>query len=144
MNERIVRRALGANAVFSLCTGVSLLLFASSLGPRLGVHPAWVLQVIGAALVPFGLGVAFVAKQKPLRASWVAAISLMDAGWVVGTLMLALFWPGVMNQVGWTATVVVALFVDAFCIAQLVGLRRLTATPNAAEAQKCAGVSTSR
>lgn len=131
MNERFVRRALAANAVFSLCTGVSLMLFASSLGPRLGVDPAWALQALGGALVPFGLGVAFVAKQKPLRASWVAAISLMDAGWVIGTLILALFWPGVMNQVGWTVAVVVALFVDAFCIAQLVGLRRLTANPNA-------------
>lgn len=135
MNERFVRRALAANAVFSLSTGAALMLFASYLASRLGVHPAWALQALGGALIPFGLGVAFVATKKTLQASWVAAISLMDAGWVVGTLILALFWPGVMNQVGWTAAVVVALFVDAFCIAQLVGLRRLTANPNPSEGE---------
>lgn len=124
--ERLARLALRANAAFSFITGLSLLLFADPLSQLMGATWPLVFQVIGAGLLPFALAVALTAQRKPLRPMHVAVISIMDAIWVLGTLVLAVGWPTALNATGWLVAAAVAVVVDIFCLAQLVGLRRLT------------------
>lgn len=132
IDERFVRRALGANATFSLLSGISLALFGGSLAPVLGVELSWVLRIIGGGLLLFALGVAFVARRAPLLRSGVAAITLMDLGWVLGTLGLALLWPAALNTTGWIAAVLVAFAVALFGATQHLGIRRLRNIPGGA------------
>lgn len=136
MNERIVRRTLGANAAFSSTSGLSLLLLAGSLAPLLGVRPSWILQLIGGGLVFFALGVAAVARRSPIRRAWVVTISMMDLGWVLGTVGLALSWPEVMSRAGWIAAALVALIVMLFATRQLYGMRLVSTLKHTGKASR--------
>lgn len=123
-HQDLTRRALWANAAFSTVTGLTLLLAAVPLAAALGVVQPLVLRMVGASLLPFAAFVALTARQRPLRRSRVIAISVMDGGWVVGTVALALGLPDALNTQGWIAAGLVAVAVDTCFVGQVLGLRR--------------------
>jgi len=129
--ERLVRRTLVANAALSGLTGLLMVIDAVPLARLFDLAEPIALEVVGAALLPFALGVGWTARRHPLPHPAVAVISALDAAWVAGTVGLALLAPGTFNAIGWAAAALAAVAVDTCCTLQVLGLRRLRARSGA-------------
>ncbi len=129
---RTLRLSLRANAFFSLLTGLLLLAFAPAIAAAVALWPddpslgATSLRELGGALLPFGLAAAYVSRLPPLRIGrWAAIISLLDLGWVVGSVLLFALAPSLFNATGWWGVAAIGLAVFGFFSGQIVGLGRL-------------------
>ena len=85
--------------------------------------PAWVIAVVGGALIPYGAMLRRAARGEPLdrRMAWSATVG--DGGWVVGASVL-LAVPNTMSAAGKWTLGFVSLAVLNFAILQLRELRR--------------------
>ena len=135
-SDRLLRRTLWGNAIFSIISGAVLAIFAGPFA-RAATHApvevagfdlAIVLELLGLGVIAFGALCAWVASRETLPQSWARVIFAADIAWVAGSvLVLAL--PATWTMAGFIGIVVVALIVADFVILEYLGLRRLgTAT----------------
>ncbi len=116
----VLRTALLANLFFSLASATVFLVGAEVLSVRLGTIPVWLLQAVGVGLLGFVGLIAYALAR--LRIGWALLISVLDLGWVIGTVPLV--WvPGLLTPWGEGATLVVAACVGLLALAQLFGIR---------------------
>ena len=124
-SDRLLRRTLWGNAIFSIISGAVLAVFAGPFARAAahapvevaGLDLAIVLELLGLGVIAFGA-----------LCAWVASRETMPEGWVAGSvLVLAL--PATWTAAGFVGIVVVALIVADLAILEYLGLRRLgTAT----------------
>jgi hypothetical protein len=134
--DRLLRRTLWGNAIFSVISGAVLAIFAGPFaqvaahGPisLMGLDLAIVFELLGLGVIAFGALCAWVASRETLPQAWARVIFAADLAWVVGSvLVLAL--PATWTMAGFAGIVVVALIVADLAILEYLGLRRLgTAT----------------
>jgi hypothetical protein len=92
----------------------------------LGLEPAWVLAVIGVALLFYAAALFQTAAREPLNRQLAVTAIVMDAAWVVGSaLILFTNWLP-LTTAGWWAVAVVADVVAIFAALQFYGLRQGT------------------
>jgi len=125
--SRTLKLALAANAIFSLASGTIFALFADTLAGEIGLPDGLALRVVGIGLLPFGAWVFTLSRSTTLTPKLGRIVSLLDAQWVGGTLILLLIWPDLFNATGVALAVVVALCVGTFASWQLYGARQLEA-----------------
>jgi hypothetical protein len=132
--DRLLRRTLWGNAVFSVASGAVLAVFAGPFariaahGPvaLMGFDLAIVFELLGIGVIAFGALCAWVASRETLPQAWARVIFAGDIAWVAGSvLVLAL--PATWTMAGFIGIVVVALIVADFVILEYLGLRRLGA-----------------
>lgn len=118
-----LRRALQANALFSLISGLAFIIASGAVAQFLGPNiPGWVVLAVGVGLLPFGFLVYRAAANDLQQARM---ISVMDIAWVVGSfLLLGLGW-SLFTVAGRWFVGLQAEAVATFAILQLIGLRRL-------------------
>jgi hypothetical protein len=130
--DRLLRRTLWGNAVFSVVSGAVLAAFAGPFariaahGPvaLMGLDLAIVFELLGIGVIAFGALCAWVASRETLPQAWARVIFAGDIAWVVGSvLVLAL--PATWTMAGFIGIVAVALIVADFVILEYLGLRRL-------------------
>lgn len=121
----LLRRALLANAAFSVLSGITLVGGSAAWHQHLGLGSPWVLIVVGASLVVFAAGVLFVAGEPAARSRKVWVVTGMDLSWVVGSILLLGFEPLQMTPEGRLVVAVIASIVAALAAAQVLGLKRL-------------------
>jgi len=124
-HPEILRAAYRANGTFSLICAVGMIFFADELARLVGLSGAWPLITLGLGLAPFGVWLWWLASGAGLTPRIGRSVSMMDAGWVVGTIVLLSAWPDVLNPTGRALAIAIALVVAAFGTWQLVGVRRL-------------------
>ena len=135
-SDRLLRRTLWGNAVFSIVSGAVLAIFAGPFA-RIAAHApvevagldlAIVFELLGLGVIAFGALCAWVASRETLPEGWARVIFAADLAWVAGSvLVLAL--PATWTTAGIAGIVVVALIVADLAILEYLGLRRLgTAT----------------
>jgi hypothetical protein len=127
MSSETLRHAFTANGLFSLASGLVFLLGGSALGAVLGLPDGPILQILGAGLLPFGAWLVWLSRRPDLTPRAGRMVSIMDAQWVVGTLVLLAGWPELLNTTGRTLAVGIALVVAAFAFWQLQAARRIVA-----------------
>jgi hypothetical protein len=133
-SDRLLRRTLWGNAVFSVSSGVVLVAFAGSFARLateapltvLGLDLAVVFELLGSGVVAFGALCAWAASRATLPRGWAQAIFAADIAWVAGSALVLLL-PASWSSVGISGIVVVALIVADIAILEYLGLRRLTA-----------------
>jgi hypothetical protein len=135
-SDRLLRRTLWGNAVFSVASGAGLAIFAGPFARAaahapvevLGLDLAIVLELLGLGVIAFGALCAWVASCETLPEGWARVIFAADLAWVAGSaLVLAL--PAAWTTAGIAGIVVLALIVADLAILEYLGLRRLgTAT----------------
>ena len=135
-SDRLLRRTLWGNAIFSVLSGAVLTIFAGPFaglaadGPitLLGLDLAIVFEIVGLGVIAFGALCAWIASRQILPIAWIRVIFAADLAWVAGSvLVLAL--PATWTTAGIAGIVVVALIVADLAILEYLGLRRLgTAT----------------
>ena len=133
-SDRLLRRTLWGNAVFSAASGAGLAIFAGPLARAAahapvevaGLDLAIVLELLGLGVIAFGGLCAWVASRETLPEGWARVIFAADLAWVAGS---ALVLPATWTTAGITGIVVLALIVADLAILEYLGLRRLgTAT----------------
>ncbi|MGZ5908209.1 MAG: hypothetical protein ACXWKQ_22885 [Reyranella sp.] len=135
-SDRLLRRTVWGNAVFSIVSGAVLALFAGPFAriaaqapvAMAGLDLAIVFELLGLGVIAFGALCAWIASRRILPIAWIRVIFAADLAWVVGSvLVLAL--PATWTTAGIAGIVVVALIVADLAILEYLGLRRLgTAT----------------
>ena len=128
---RVLRVALTTNAVSTAACGALLLVGAPAFHEALGLPGPVPLVVVGALFVAFATEV-WRARREPLNPRRGLAIFVLDVAYVVASVAFLLGWPRVLSPLGWWLTLGLAEVVTVFAIAEYVGLRRLSRTPEAA------------
>ena len=124
MNATLLRRALGANALFSVSTGLLLTGAPDWTAALLGDVAPWMLRLIGVGLLLFAAFLVWVARRPAPRASYALLATGADLGWVAGSAVLLAF--PVLSTTGVGLVVGVAGVVLVFALLQGAGLRALT------------------
>ena len=133
-SDRLLRRTLWGNAVFSVISGAVLVAFATPFARLateapltvMGLDLALVFELLGLGVVAFGAICAWAASRETLPRSWAQLIFAADIAWVVGSA-LVLMLPAAWTTAGIAGIAVVALIVADLAVLQYLGLRRLTA-----------------
>jgi len=130
--DRLLRRTLWGNAIFSIISGAVLAIFAGPFAQLaahapvslMGLDLAIVFELLGVGVIAFGALCAWVASRKELPQAWARVIFAGDLAWVAGSvLVLAL--PATWTMAGFVGIVVVALIVADIAVLEYLGLRRL-------------------
>ena len=114
-SDRLLRRTLWANAVFSVISGAILAEFAATLAGLATQQP----------VVLAGLLCGWIASRPRLPVGLARIVLGVDLAWVLGSLM-ALVLPAPWTTLSVAGIVVVALIVADFAILEYLGLRRLS------------------
>ena len=135
-SDRLLRRTLWGNAIFSIVSGAVLAIFAGPFAAIaahepmtvMGLDLAIVFELLGLGVIVFGALCAWIASRQSMPQGWARVIFAADLAWVAGSvLVLAL--PASWTTAGIAGIVVVALIVADLAILEYLGLRRLgTAT----------------
>jgi len=133
-SDRLLRRTLWGNAVFSVISGAVLVAFATPFAllateapvSVMGLDLALVFELLGLGVVAFGAICAWAASRETLPRSWAQVIFAADIAWVVASV-LVLMLPASWTTAGIAGIAVVALIVADLAVLEYLGLRRLTA-----------------
>lgn len=133
-SDRLLRRTLWGNAVFSIASGTILAIFAGPLARAAAHAPVTVmgldlvilLALLGVGVIGFGALCAWVASRSTLPLAWARAIFAADLAWVAGSALVLLVpsW----TTAGIVGIVVVAVIVADLAVLEYLGLRRSSAT----------------
>jgi hypothetical protein len=133
-SDRLLRRTLWANAVFSVISGIVLVAFAGPFATLATEAPlsvgslelATVFQLLGLGVVAFGAIAGWAASRETLPRGWAQVIFAADVAWVAGSALVLLL-PASWSAIGIAGIVVVALIVADMAVLEYLGLRRLSA-----------------
>ena len=133
-SDRLLRRTLWGNAVFSVISGAVLVAFAgpfAALATKAplsvgGLDLALVFELLGVGVVVFGALAGWAASRERLPRGWARTIFVADVAWVAGSALVLLL-PASWSAIGIAGIVVVALIVADIAVLEYLGLRRLGA-----------------
>ncbi|MBV8192007.1 MAG: hypothetical protein JOY64_34855 [Alphaproteobacteria bacterium] len=131
-SDRLLRRTLWGNAIFSILSGAVLTIFAGPFAAiaahepstGLGLELAVVFELLGVGVIAFGVLCVWIASRETMPAGWARVIFAADLAWVLGSVMVLLM-PASWTPAGIVGIVVVALIVADLAILEYLGLRRL-------------------
>jgi hypothetical protein len=132
-SDRLLRRTLWGNAVFSVVSGAILAAFAAPFAAAaahapvslLGLDLAIVFELLGVGVVAFGALCAWIASRAELPQGWARLIFAADIAWVAGSVLVLMALPASWTTAGIAGIVVVALIVADIAVLEYFGLRRL-------------------
>lgn len=122
-----LRRVLAVDAIGAAVSAIALIAGAEALAPLLGL-PAALIESAGIAFLPFAAFVGWLASRETPPAAGVWAVILLNALWVVESLLVAAgvwFQP---NSVGVTVIVIQALGIATLAELEYLGLKKLRTT----------------
>jgi hypothetical protein len=121
--QGLLKKALTGNAVFSVVSGLAILLANRWLIKFLGLPDQVSLAVLGVSLIVYAAILWLNARRPKIKImdAWIAVI--MDAIWVIGSYVLILIVP--FSVGGKWVVALVAEVVLAFAIVQWLGIRKI-------------------
>ena len=109
-----IQKWLSANATFSIINGTACLTANNALQQLFGFEQPYVLPSLGANLLLFGVFLIYVVVRQSDNKGLVTTIIFLDAGWVVGSLVIVGFQLFGLAAVGYTIIMIIALVVALF------------------------------
>jgi hypothetical protein len=141
-NDSSLRTALTANAVFSLGSAAVLVAAPGGVSQLTGLGPALLLQIIGVGLALFAVDLLHQAT-RPRLLTWRALYaSLADFSWVVGSVVLVIFFPALLTPLGIALVLAIAAVVLSFGIWQVLGISGVHRGAQPGEYRHCLMVAT--
>jgi hypothetical protein len=133
-SDRLLRRTLWGNAVFSVISGAVLVACAAPFAgwatreplSVAGLDLAVVFELLGLGVVLFGALCGWAASRQTVPQGVARAIFAADILWVAASVLVLLL-PAAWTGIGIAGIAVVALIVADIAILEYLGLRRLTA-----------------
>lgn len=126
-NDRLLRRALQANAIFSTICAALLVWAARPLGEWMGLPPT-ALRVLGLGFIPFILFLFYMTRQPTINPAHARFILILDAAWVVLTPVLLLSGWLPLTATGKWIIILTTDIVAILAVLEYVGLRRYRAS----------------
>ena len=121
--EKKLRNTLKANALFSLVSGISLLVLKNPIATLMNQTNLIVFTIIGFGLISFSGFVMATAFQKKANPTLVKSIIIQDWVWVFVSALILFLNPFSISIMGNTIIALVALIVMTFAIFQLKYLK---------------------
>lgn len=117
------------NTVTSAIAGLLLLAIPNPIAAFMGNVAPWLLQLVGAGLVLFALGVFMVRRTLPRSGSTtgVAWVLALDMTWIIATPVVMLVYAQQLNLWGHLLLADVALLVMGFACLERYWLKRMKA-----------------
>ena len=125
----LLKFALRFNSIFSLITGLPLVMSGDSVARLFGVEEALAFTLLGIGLIGFSIGVFAVSWQKPIRPLSVFIIIILDLGWILATIPLLLLNPFEFTETGNILVAGVGLVVFIVALLQTIGLSSADKNP---------------
>jgi len=128
--QKLLRRALQGNALFSVISGAAILAANRSLVAFLGLPNDASLAPLAVGLLGYAAWLGWNARREKIKIvdAWIAVI--LDMVWVAGSYLL-IFKVSFTNPGKWVV-ILVAELVFAFGVTQWLGLRRIARSPERA------------
>ena len=124
----LLRKALIGNALFSILSGVTILLAQGWVLRILGLPENISLAILGIGLIVFAVTLVINARRQPVRTSDAWIVVVLDLAWVLGSYVLIFVVP--FSAEGKWVVGVVAELVSVFAVLQFVGIRRIQKNEN--------------
>ena len=133
-SDRLLRRTLWGNAIFSVVSGAMLVACATPFAAWAthaplsvaGLDLAIVFELLGTGVVLFGALCGWAASREKLPQRLARTIFAADIAWVAASALVLLL-PASWTTTGIAGIVVVALIVADIAVLEYLGLRRLGA-----------------
>lgn len=122
----LVRTALLINACFSLLTGGLALAYSAPLTDHLGLPDGPWVAGTGIVLLLFAGNIAWALRRGPRKAELLYFVA-SDLGWVLGSLIVAFGFPGLLSPEGRALILALAIPVAMLACFQSMGLGRRAA-----------------
>ena len=122
--EAFLRKSLLANAVFTVVSGLGLVVFAHPLAAVMGVVGAFPLRIVGVVLLLYAVDLFRTVFEKRLARGRILYFIAMDALWVIGSVVLLWGLAVPFTPAGQWIILMVADVVGVFAVLQYVGLRK--------------------
>jgi hypothetical protein len=117
-----LRRSLQLDGIASGLTGALLLAGAQPVAALIGLSAPGVARAVGAGLVLFAAALLWNAARARVSRGEVVAAVVLNAAWVVGSVLLIV--DGPLTPIGNAAVAAVAAAVLLFAVLEVVGLRQ--------------------
>ncbi|MGL1887622.1 MAG: hypothetical protein OCD76_13990 [Reichenbachiella sp.] len=119
-----LQKALTANTIFSSISGMIMVLLNRQIAHLFGTDNNTVFWVVGLALIFFAITIWYeITRQRKLAVLWIVT---QDFIWVLGSIILVIFNPFHITQMGNVIIGIVALIVLYMGINQMTALNRST------------------
>lgn len=126
-----LRRSLQANGLFSVASGLAMIIACKPLANLVGLSHPLILVGIGVSLLAFAAELFRNSRRVSVNERDAMMAIILDFGWVVGSVVVISI--GVLTATGnWTVAIVADL-VFVLAILQTVGLRRVRRAAGAYE-----------
>ncbi|MFU8892985.1 MAG: hypothetical protein ACNA8L_05095 [Luteolibacter sp.] len=120
-NTKPLRVALFGNAAFSAMSAIILIMFPDMVASHIGATNHMLLMAIGIGLGVFSLDLFHQASRQRMQTWRALYASLGDATWVLGTVILLIWFPNLVSEKGSAILIFIALIVALFGALQLWG-----------------------
>ena len=121
-SSQTLRRALKGNALFSLLSGIVILIFTKQLANVMSMSGTMSLYIVGSALILFGISLFADARRETINKKSATSTIVMDMVWVAGSCAALIVPLGLSGSAKGLITVT-ALIVGFFAIWQWKGLQ---------------------
>lgn len=125
-NQGLLQKALLANALFSMLSGVAILIFNRRLAGFLGLPSHVDLTVVGGGLIVYAVLLAWSARRPKIAPSHAWLAVSLDLAWVMGSYLL--LWLVPFRTEGKWLVIIIAELVFAFAVWQWFGIRKIRKT----------------
>lgn len=123
----LLRRTLRGNSIFSIITGLALTFDGASIASFMGiVNASLFLTIMGIAIVAFAAFLWITTATPIVDRQFGLAIFIMDAAWVIVSLIILVTNAFSLSTEGRWAILIVADMVAVFAVFEFIGLRRLS------------------
>lgn len=122
--QKLLNNTLKVNAVFSLLSGIDLVLFDRSITSILSGKDLGSLAPLGLMLISFAVFVFIVSMLKNVNKYLIGAIIAMDVAWVLGSILLVSANPAMFTAIGIFLILFIAAIIGLFASLQSIGLRK--------------------
>lgn len=116
-NQKL-KNALNANAVFSATSGLTLVIFNSSIAEIMNIKYPLILLGIGIGLLLFAGSIVAITVKPDIQTKQVKMIIWQDWAWVAGSAVILIFNPFDLSVPGNTLIAVVAIIVATLAFIQ--------------------------
>ena len=125
MTDTLLKRALLANASFSILCSIGIFTFTSELSAIFaGIAPLY-LQTLGGGLFMFAVNVIWIARKSPIVLKEAKLVTIADWGWVAGSAVLIAMTSDALSLLAIDMIIGIAVVVALFAIFQAKGMKRI-------------------
>ena len=125
-SSHLLRKALQGNAVFSMTSGSTAVLTATTLAEFIGLEATGILRFIGLNLILFATALYWLSRQSTINRRMALTAVILDALWVLGSLLLLVTGILPITSGGQWLIGIIALLVGSFAVLQYLGVRQMT------------------